>query len=116
MATGFKYVPYTTDAGTVGQIRLSSQAQTATGQGLLTAAITDSKLFAFAQNPGSARKKQLNARGVKLTRPVGTAPNVFQRTTFLPIVTATALAAIAVGSTITIGGNAYTVARKISEA
>lgn len=117
MATGFKAVSYTTDAGTVGRIRMSAQAQAFTGQGPLNSAIDDAAIFAFASNPGSRRKKQLNARGVVLTRTVGAPPNEFQRKTFVPITTQGALTALAVNSAVpAYGGFAWTIATKISEA
>lgn len=117
MATGFTNVSYTTDAGTVGRIRMSSQAQGIAGQGSLTTTVTDSNLFAFAQNPGSRRKRQLNARGIVLGRTVGTAPNTFVRRTFVPITTVTALNALTVGAAVAAyGGFAWTIQRKIGEA
>jgi len=115
--TGFKPVSYTSDGGTVGRIRLSAQAQAFPGQGSLVVAVTDPNVFAYAANPGSRRKKQLNARGVRLVRPVGTAPNIFNRTTFVPITTVTALNALVVGGAVAAyGGFAWTIAAKISEA
>jgi hypothetical protein len=117
MATGFKLVSYTTDAGTVGRIRMSSQARDYVGQGSTATVITDAAVFAFAANPGSKRKKQLNARGIIITREVGSAPNVFVRRSFIPITTVTALNLITVGTAIpAYGGQAYVVAGKISEA
>jgi len=115
--SGFRRVSYTTDAGTVGRIRLSQDAQTFTGQGSISAAITDSNLFAFASNPGSRRKTQLNARGVRLIRSVGVAPNVFNRSTFVPILTKAALDALVVGTAVpAYGGQAWTISSKIQEA
>lgn len=117
MATGFKYVSYTTDAGTVVRLRMSKQAQDFTGQGTLSAAIDDENVFAYSSNPGSRRKKQLNARGVILSREVGTAPNTFTRRTFVPITTKAALDALTVGTAVAAyGGNAWTIADKIGEA
>lgn len=117
MATGFKAVSYTTDAGTVGRIRLSAQARDYVGQGSTATVITDSAIFAYASNPGSKKKKQLNARGVVITREVGTAPNTFVRRSFIPITTVAALNLITVGTAIpAYGGNAWVVAGKISEA
>lgn len=117
MASGYKYVSYTTDAGTVVRLRMSKQAQEFTGQGALNTAIDDPNVYAYASNPGSKRKKQLNARGVILTRTVGTDPNTFQRRTFVPITTETALEAIAVNEAVpAYGGFAWTVADKVSEA
>lgn len=117
MATGFKAVSYTTDAGTVGRIRMSKQAQDYVGQGALNTAIDDSNVFAFASNPGSKRKKALNARGIILTREVGTAPNTFLRRTFIPITTKAALDLITVGTAVpAYGGFAWVVADKVNEA
>lgn len=117
MATGFKYVSYTTDAGTVVRLRMSAQAQAFTGQGSLNTAIDDENVYAFASNPGSKRKKQLNARGVVLTREVGTAPNTFQRRTFVPITTEAALTALTINTAVpAYGGNAWVIADKIGEA
>lgn len=117
MATGFKAVSYTTDAGTVVRIRLSAQAQTIAGQGAINTTIDDANIFAFASNPGSRRKKALNARGLVLSRSVGTAPNTFNRKTFVPITTVAALNAIAINTAVpSYGGQAWVVANKISEA
>jgi len=115
--TGFRAVSYTTDSGTVVRIRLSAAAQAFPGQGSIVTAVTDANVFAYAANPGSRRKKQLNARGVRLTRPVGTAPNVFNRTTFVPITTVAALTALVAGAAIpAYAGFAWTLATKIGEA
>jgi hypothetical protein len=117
MATGFKYVSYTTDAGTVVQLRMSAQAQAFTGQGPLNTAIDDKKIFAFASNPGSKRKKALNARGVVLGRTVGVAPNTFVRRTFVPITTKGALDLITINTAVpAYGGQAWTVIGAIDEA
>lgn len=117
MATGFRLVSYTTDAGTVGRIRMSSQARDYVGQGSTATIVTDPAVFAFAANPGSKRKKQLNARGIVITREVGTAPNIIVRRTFIAITTVTALNLITVGTAIpAYGGQAYVVASKVSEA
>lgn len=117
MATGFKYVSYTTDAGTVVRLRMSKQAQDYVGQGALNTAIDDENVFAYASNPGSKRKKQLNARGVILSREVGTAPNTFTRRTFVPITTEAALDLITINTAVpAYGGNAWVVADKVSEA
>ncbi len=78
---------YETDAGTVIRIRMSVEGSTAAGNIEPAGAVDDVKIFAFASNPGSKRKKALNARGVILGRTVGVAPNTFVRRTFLPILT-----------------------------
>lgn len=117
MATGFKYVSYTSDAGTVVRLRMSAQARGLTGQGPTDTAIDDENIFAYASNPGSKRKKALNARGVVLAREVGTPPNVFVRKTFVPITTKGALDLITINTAVpAYGGHAWVVADKIQEA
>jgi hypothetical protein len=112
----FNLKKYETDAGTIVRIRISVEGSTAAGNVEPAGAIDDAKIFAFASNPGSKRKKALNARGVILGRTVGTAPDTFVRRTFLPILTRARLDAIVVNSAVTIGGKEYTVKDKISEA
>lgn len=117
MATGFQYVSYTTDAGTVVRLRMSAQARAFTGQGALDTAVDDENIFAYASNPGSRKKKQLNARGVVLTRKVGAAPNEFTRRTFVPITTEAALDALTINTAVpAYGGQAWVIADKIQEA
>ena len=117
MATGFSYVSYTTDSGVVGRIRMATPAKTIAGQGALDTAIDDKNIFAYASNPGSKRKKQLNARGIILGRTVGTAPNQFVRRTFVPITTSGAWEAITIGAAVAnYNGNAYTILDKVNEA
>ena len=112
----FALVKYETDAGTVVRIRMSTEGAAAAGNVPPAGAVDDAKIFAFASNPGSKRKKALNARGVVLGRTVGVAPNTFVRRTFLPILTRARLDAIATDAEVTIGGQTYTVRDKISEA
>jgi len=117
MATGFKYVSYTSDAGTVVRLRMSAQARAIAGQGPTDTAIDDEKIFAYASNPGSKRKKALNARGIVLGRTVGAAPNEFVRRTFVPITTKGALDAININTPVAAyGGFAWTVLDKVDEA
>jgi len=112
----FKFRKYETDAGTIGRIRISDASAAALANAEPAGAVDDPNVFAFASNPGSKRKKQLNARGVKLGRTVGTAPNTFTRYTFLPILTKARLDAIAIDATVTLNGNEYTVRDKVNEA
>lgn len=117
MATGFKYVSYATDAGTVVRLRMSLQARNFPGQGATDTAIDDENVYAFASNPGSKRKKALNARGVVLSREVGTTPNVFNRRTFVPITTEAALDLLTINAAVpAYGGFAWVIADKIGEA
>jgi len=113
---GFKDVKYQTDAGTVVNIRASDATIAATGNTAVTAALDDEKIWAFASNPGSRRKRQLNARGVVLGRTVGTAPNAFVRKTFMPVFSKAALDAMEKGTAVTLNGVAYTIRSKIDEA
>lgn len=106
---------YATDAGTIVRIRMSPDSAAVAGNTEPAGAVNDSNIFAFASNPGSRRKKALNARGIVLGREVGTAPNEFTRRTFVPISTVAGLAGIAVNTAVTVGGVAYTVRSKINE-
>jgi hypothetical protein len=117
MATGYQYVSYTTNNDTVGRIRMSSQVRGYAKQGALDTAITDPNVFAYASNPGSKRKKQLNARGIVIGRTVGVAPNEFTRRTFIPITTSTAFDLILVGEAVTAyAGQSWKVLSKVEEA
>lgn len=115
MAT-FQTSKYETDAGTVVRIRISDAALGVLGNAPPAGAIDDPNIYAYAQNPGSKRKKQLNARGVRLQRFVGTGAARKRFTTFVPILTEAALDAVTVGATVTLNAVEYTVADKIDEA
>lgn len=106
---------YSTDSGTIVRIRMGTDAAALASNPEPAGAIDDANIFAFASNPGSRRKKALNARGLVLGRTVGAAPNTFVRRTFVPISTKTALDAIAIDTAVTIGGAEYTVKSKIQE-
>lgn len=107
---------YQTDAGTIVRIRVADEALTAVANGEPAGAVDDAAIWAFASNPGSKRKKALNARGLILGRTVGTAPNTFTRRTFLPVLTPAALTAIAIDAPVTLDGVEYTVRDKRNEA
>lgn len=64
---------------------------------------------------GSRRRFGVHPRGVRLTRLAGTAPDQVVKRTFLAFGTEAALAAVVLGSTITIGGAVWTVASKVPE-
>lgn len=113
---GFKDVKYQTDAGTVVNIRVSDATIAAAGNTAVAAALDDNNIWAFASNPGSRRKRQLNARGVVLGRTIGAAPNSFVRKTFMPVFSKTALDAMEKDSPISLNGVAYTIKSKVEEA
>lgn len=73
----------------------------------------DSALHAF--NGASRRRFGVHARGYKLKRTTGTAPNLRNFFSFIPSPTVTAFDAAALDSTITVDGVAWTLAEKISE-
>ena len=77
------------------------------------AATADFTLHAF--NGASRKRFGIHARGVKLTRLTGTAPEQTVKSAFLPVGTEAALSAISDGSTITIGGIAWTVRGRLPE-
>lgn len=113
---GYKTVKYQTDAGTVVRIRVSDETIAAAGNAAPAGAVDDQKIFAFASNPGSKRKKALNARGLILGRTVGTAPDTAVKYTFLPIFTKAAMDGIEDGATYTLRDKAYTVRSRVDEA
>jgi hypothetical protein len=65
----------------------------------------------------STRAFGIKPRGVTLSRTLGTAPDTFTKTAFLPVLTPAAFgsAGFALGATITIGSTAWTVVGKRSE-
>lgn len=65
----------------------------------------------------SNREYGIRPRGVGLARTIGTAPNTFSKTTFLPVLTPTAFAsaAFALDAKITIGTTEWTVISKRGE-
>ena len=65
----------------------------------------------------STRQFGIRPRGVRLSRIIGTSPNDFKRYAFLPVLTVSGMAGAAfnIGATITIGGTAWTVVKKIEE-
>jgi len=115
MAT-FSETKYQTDEANIFRIRVSDDTIAAAGQTVPAGALTDAKVWAFASNPGSKRKKALNARGVILGRDVGVSPNTFVRRTFLPILQRQVWLDTEIGDPITVGGQAYTVRDKVEEA
>lgn len=64
---------------------------------------------------GSRKRHGIHARGLICTRLVGTAPNQFTKRTFVTMLTQAAYDAASVGSTLTIGGTAWTVRAKEPE-
>lgn len=64
---------------------------------------------------GSRRRFGVHPRGVNLTRLAGTAPDQVVKRTFLAFGTQAALDAVALNSTIAVGGVNWTVASKVPE-
>jgi hypothetical protein len=65
---------------------------------------------------GSNRRSLgLHARGLRLSRTVGTAPNEFNRTTFMPICTLAQYTTVQIGTELTVNGVAYRVTKKVPE-
>lgn len=113
---GYQIKKYSTDAGTVVRIRISDQSLSFAANTEPAGAIDDGNIFAFAQNPGSRRKKQLNARGLRLQRFTGTGAARKRFTTFLPILQKSVLDAQTIGDEIVLGSVSYTIADKVQEA
>lgn len=113
---GTQRVKYQTDAGTVVFIRASDATITAVGNTAISATVDDVNIYAYAQNPGSKRKKQLNARGLRLQRFTGTGAARKRFTTFMPVFSPTAFAAYVGDADLTVNSVVYTIADKINEA
>jgi hypothetical protein len=101
------------DSSTLGstiKVRLKAAEAAAYTPG---ATFAEFPLHAF--NGGSRRKFGIHARGARLTRTTGSAPDLVVKNTFLPYGTEAALNALAIDSTVTIGGVAWKVASKVPE-
>jgi hypothetical protein len=112
MAKDIEIYLYTDDAAVTHPIRISTAAATAQTS-VATQGTATSKIS--ARVGGSRRQRGLLARGVRLTRKVGTAPNQGTRSTFLPILKKADWDALTEGSSVTVDSVAYTVSSQVSE-
>lgn len=101
---------YDTDLGFTAIIRQSTEEVAASGAagGAIDAAF-------HVYGSGSRRRFGVHARGVRLSRLVGTAPDQFTKSSFLAYPTVAAYDAVVVGSTITVGGVSWIVGSKQPE-
>lgn len=106
----FVDVPYESDLGIVCLIRVSDAELAATTP---SASPVDAPFHCL--NSGSRRKFGIHPRGLVLSRIVGTAPNTFTKQSFLAAPTLAAYSAASVGSTLSIGANAWTISGKRPE-
>jgi hypothetical protein len=112
MAIDFGTFTYTSDKSIKYKIRMS----VATAGLQDPASPTDAQTVDESVQVGSNRRSLgLHARGLRLSRPVGTAPNIFARTTFMPICTQAQYATIQIGTTFTVNGVEYKVSKKVPE-
>jgi hypothetical protein len=112
MAADFGIYSYTSDKGLVYKIKLAVSNAALQNPANPDA---DKDVDESVQVGSNRRTLGLHARGFRCARPVGEAPNIFNRTTFLPICTQAQYAAASIGASITIGGLAYTIQKKIPE-
>lgn len=112
MAVDFGFYSYTSDKGEVYKVKLAVVSAALQDPASPTQARTVDESVAVGAN---RRTIGLHARGLRLGRSVGTAPNTFTRTTFLPICSPTQWNGTALGSAVTVGGVAYTVLAKVPE-
>lgn len=108
---GFQDRGYASDNGFVCLIRQSDAEAAASGAGGGT---VDAPFHCYSS--GSRRRFGVHARGVRLTRTVGTAPNEFTKSSFLAYPTVAAFNSANVGGTVTIGSTDWTIAAKVAEA
>lgn len=103
---------YTADNGDIYKIRIANKsrgAQSTADPG------NDPNTPGRAMVGGSRRKAGLHARGVRLVRRTGTAPNLTTFYTFLPLLLQTDYAALAVGAKILINGVQWIVESHVPE-
>lgn len=104
---------YQADDGSVHLINLSAARMAAAGA-QPAGAIDDSVIAKVSK---SNREYGLRPRGVTLSRTLGTAPDTFTKTSFLPVLTEAEFnsAAFAIGGSITIGTIAWEIIVKRPE-
>lgn len=104
---------YESDDGEIHAIRLTSAYLAAAGTAPSGGVTSD----IIAKVSKSNREFGIRPRGVRLKRTIGTAPNQFQKYSFLAVLTPTAYdsAAFAKDAEITIDGIEWTVASKVPE-
>lgn len=107
----FVNLKYQTASGLIVLARMSTEEAAVAG----TEPTGDTDLDVTAYVSGSRRRHGVHTRGVTLTRTVGTAPDTFNKRTFLAQLTQTAQDALSVGDSVTIGGTAWTVSAKVPE-
>jgi len=109
----FTTTKYESDNGLIYAIRLQDARASLAG----TAPTGTVDANSTVKVSKSTREFGIRPRGVRLQRVLGTAPNTFKKTTFLPVLTPTAFAEATfdVGATITISTVAWTVLRKQEE-
>lgn len=110
---GFTNAKYELNSGDVAAIRLSDADLGSAG----SAPTGSQNLPFFVKVSKTNREFGVRPRGVRLVRSVGTPPNDFKKTKFLPVLTASAWGGTGfdIGDTITISTVEWKVAAKIDE-
>ncbi len=101
---------YDSDQGFTALIRQSTAEAAASGA---AGGTVDAPFHVYSS--GSRRRFGVHARGVRLSRVVGTAPNQFTKNSFLAYPTPAAYDAVELASTVTINSVAWTVSSKVPE-
>ena len=115
MGLSTQQVKYEADSSNVYRIRASTQTIGLTENPAATGTVTDSNVKVSVSRHGRKRLNGIQARGVILAEFEGTGRARKRFSTFVPIFTKAAYAAINVGDTITLGATAYTVESKVAE-
>lgn len=102
--------PYESDAGFTCLLKQSTAEAAAAGA---AAGAVDAPFHAIGS--GSRRRFGVHARGIRLTRTVGAAPNEFTKQTFVAINTPAAWSAFVVGADLAVGAVNYKIAAKVPE-
>lgn len=104
---------YEADGGTIYSLTLKPPTAAAAGAAPTGAVTSPIK----AKVSKSKKEFGIRPRGVTLSRTLGTAPDTFTKTSFLPVLTATAFASatFALGATVQVDGISWTIVGRSPE-
>jgi hypothetical protein len=108
----FSIVKYTDDNGKTWKCRLSAAVVAAQPTSPVGSTF-DNPLFATVGE--TKRKYGVHCRHLNLYRPVGTAPNIFNRTTRFPVMLLADVATLLTAGSVVIGGTTWFISSPVGE-